>query len=137
MFPKSMMAYLGKESFCQSGSGSNLLWWKERYSVCKYFVERSKDFFPEGFHRVMSAISAFLLMVTTGILLMLSKFISNPGKRCQNKMNLCSFKSNHIYLGPLYSSNVGDFSWCWIPKASREREEISSSYVHVIRRRSC
>ena len=32
------------------------------------------------------------------------------------KMNLSSFKLNRVYLDPLNMSNVGDFSWSWIPR---------------------
>ena len=32
------------------------------------------------------------------------------------KMNLRSFKLNHVYLGLLNMSNAGDFSWSWILK---------------------
>ena len=32
------------------------------------------------------------------------------------KMNLRPFKLCRVYLEPLYSSNVGDFSWSWILK---------------------
>ena len=55
-------------------------------------------------------------------------------------MNLCPFKLYRVYLEPLNSSNVDDFSWSWILKGfiqvQTEKKENLSSYVHVLHKTS-
>ena len=54
-------------------------------------------------------------------------------------MNFRPFKVYRVYLKPLNSSNVGDFSWIWILKGfilvQVEKENLSS-YVHVLSKTS-
>ena len=52
------------------------------------------------------------------------------------KMNLRSFKLNRVYLDPLNMSNVGEFSWSWIPKdfIQVQKEEAKFVVVHVCSR---
>ena len=38
------------------------------------------------------------------------------GENMTKNMNLRPFKLYRVYLEPLNSSNVGDFSWSWILK---------------------
>ena len=46
----------------------------------------------------------------------LSKDDDDGGENVGKKMNLRSFKLNHVYLDPLNMSNAGNFSWSWILK---------------------
>ena len=50
---------------------------------------------------------------------LLRKLTNNDEDGSENitkKMNLRPFKLYRVYLEPLYSSDVGDFSWSWILK---------------------
>ena len=46
----------------------------------------------------------------------LSNNDNDGSQNITNKMNLRPFKLYGVYLEPLNSSNVGDFSWSWILK---------------------
>ena len=41
----------------------------------------------------------------------LSKDDDDGSENISKKVNLRSFKLNRVYLGPLNTSNAGDFSW--------------------------
>ena len=62
----------------------------------------------------------------------------NGSENVAKKMNLRSFKLNRVYLDPLNVSHAGDFSLSWILKdfIQVQKEEISSSYVHVLHKKS-
>ena len=47
------------------------------------------------------------------------------------KMNLRSFKLDHVYLDPLNMSNAGDFSWSWILKDFIQVEKEEGKFVVV------
>ena len=47
------------------------------------------------------------------------------------KMNLRSFKLNHVYLDPLNMSNASDFSWSWILKDFIQFEKEEGKFVVV------
>ena len=53
------------------------------------------------------------LLETVGTL---SKDDDNGSENDVKKMNLRSFRLNHVYLDPLNMSNAGDFSWSLILK---------------------
>ena len=46
----------------------------------------------------------------------LSNYDDDGSENITKKINLCPFKLYRVYLEPLNSSNVGDFSWSLILK---------------------
>ena len=61
----------------------------------------------------------------------LSKATDNGEKKVSKKMNLHSFKLNHIDLEPLNVSNVGDFSWRCILKNFIQVQKDEGKFIVI------
>ena len=61
----------------------------------------------------------------------LSKDDDDGSENIGNKMNLCSFKLNRVYLDRLNMSNAGDFSWGWILKNFIHVQKEEGKFVFV------
>ena len=61
----------------------------------------------------------------------LSKDDDDSSKNVGKKMNLRSFKLNHVYLDPLKMSNVGDDSRSWILKDFIQVQKEVGQFVIV------
>ena len=69
----------------------------------------------------------------------LSSDEDDSSENVAKKMNLRSFKLNHVYLDPLNMSNAGDFpgvEFLRILFKFKKRKENSWSYVHVLHKTS-
>ena len=61
----------------------------------------------------------------------LSNYDDGGSENTTKKMNLRPFKLDRVYLEPLNSSNVGDFSWSWILKGFIHVEIEKGKFVVV------
>ena len=61
----------------------------------------------------------------------LSNYDDDGSENITKKMNLRPFKLYRVYLEPLNSSNVGDFSWSWILKGFIHVEIEKGKFVVV------
>ena len=68
------------------------------------------------------------LLETVGTL---SKDDDDRSENDVKKMNLCSFKLNHVYLDPLNMSNAGDFSWSLILKDFMQGQKDEGKFIVV------
>ena len=80
----------------------------------------------------MALMMMMMMMMMIGTL---SDDDDDGSENLTKKMNLRRFKLYRVYLEPLNSSNVGDFSWSWILKGfiyvQIEKGKLSSC-VHVL-----
>ena len=92
----------------------NVFWSLKKRSVQRKVKFGGKFFQPKLLSRLSHKVCRLLSSPV-----LLRKFTNNDEDGSENitkKMNLSPFKLYRVYLEPLYSSDVGDFSWSRILK---------------------